>query len=478
MTPMNKTRVRHITYLVMAVFFAMVVYLCAYASVYNRKLFDNDYNIRPAMLLQENVRGSIYSADGQTLACSTVSADGGDERTYPYGRLFSHIVGFSILGKSGIEDLEDYDLVRSGVALSSKAKLSEEETKYPGNNVTTTLDTRLQQAASDALGNARGAVVVTDPKSGRILAMVSKPDFDPNTIGTDWETYLQDDTSGILLNRATQGLYPPGSTFKIVDVMEYLSEHEKEENHGMDSYHFSCSGVFEYDGETIHCFHHQSHGEVDFRQSFALSCNSSFANIGTTLNKRAYTSFLKKLLFDEELPYALPSTKSHVKLGANATSEELIQLSIGQGETGITPLHLNMITASIANEGRLMRPYVVEKVETADGKRIRAGAPKLVGRVLQEDDAQIMTDLMREVVLTGTATALRTDAYAAAGKTGSAEYDPDDPTKSHAWFTGFAPADDPQICITIIIEGAGSGGGVAVPAAKTIFDTYFTQVAE
>ena len=475
MTPMNKKRVRHIVYLVSAVFVAMILYLCVYAFIYNRKLFDNDFNARPAMLLKENVRGSIFSNDGETLAYSTVSSDGGDERVYPYGRLFSHIVGFSIYGKSGIEDIEDYDLVRSDVALSRKAQLSEEDTKYPGNNVLTTLDTRLQQASYDALGAAKGAVIVTDPKSGRILAMVSKPDFDPNTIRTDWETYLADDTSGILLNRATQGIYPPGSTFKIVDVMEYLSENG---GASTDSYHFSCNGVFQYDGETIHCFHNQSHGEVDFKQSFALSCNSSFANIGTTLNKRSYTTFLNKLLFDKELPYALPSAKSHVKLGASASSEELIQLSIGQGETGITPLHLNMITSSIANEGRMMQPYVVDRVETADGKRIRAGAPKLIGRVLKEEDAEILKDLMREVVLSGTGTALRTDAYAAAGKTGSAEYDPDDPTKSHAWFTGFAPVEDPQICVTIIIEGAGSGGSVAVPAAKNIFDVYFAQVAE
>ena len=466
-------RMLGISALFVLVFFLMLLYLGGYALTQQRRLFGNAFNTRPAMLSQENLRGTIYAADGSVLAKSEENAAGEAMRVYPYGRLFSHIVGFVGYGKSGLEDAEDYDLVRSHIDLSKKAAYQAEGALCPGNAVVTSLSPVLQQAAYDALGSTRGAVVVTEVGTGRILAMVSKPDFDPATIREDWDGYVQDPKSGVLLNRATQGLYAPGSTFKIVDAMTYLTEHSGEEAFGTEAYHYHCTGSLSYSGGTIHCFHNQVHGDLDFRSSLARSCNASFAHIGEELKESSLRAMLRRLYFNRSLPYLLPLSASSATLPRAASDEERIQLSIGQGETLVTPLHLNLITAAIAGDGTLMQPTVVDRVETAEGKPLQTTMPKSLGRVLSKEQAALLRDLLREVVLTGTATQLQNDRYTAAGKTGSAEYDPADPTKSHAWFTGFAPAEDPKICVTVLLEGAGSGGGMAVPAAKLVLDAYF-----
>ena len=141
---------------------------------------------------------------------------------------------------------------------------------------------------------------------------------------------------------------------------------------------------------------------------------------------------------------------------------DMMQVAIGQGTTQISPMHLNMITCAIANDGKLMKPYMVERVENSEGSIVKQFNPAAYGSLMTQEEAQILTDLMTEVVNSGTGRKLSGLSYTAAGK-----------GDSHAWFTGFAPAEDPQICVTIIIEGAGSGGDFAVPVAKRIFDAYF-----
>ena len=148
-----------------------------------------------------------------------------------------------------------------------------------------------------------------------------------------------------------------------------------------------------------------------------------------------------------------------------------MQLSIGQGKTSISPEHLNMITCAVANDGILMKPYVVSVVKSEDGKEVKKYEPEEYNRLMSSEEARILRSMMTQVVQKGTASKLKGLSYTAAGKTGSAEFN--DEKESHAWFTGFAPADDPEICVTIIVEEAGSGGSYAVPIAKNVFDAYF-----
>lgn len=454
---------------VLVLFAAMTFYLCRYALVNSRELFANDYNGREQLILEQNTRGKILAEDGDVLAQTLTNADGSEYRDYPYGSLFAHVVGYSVYGKAGIEKAEDYDLVRSGIPLSEKAEHERSGEKYPGNEVVTTLVPKIQQAASDAMGIYRGAIVVSEPSTGKILAMVSKPDYDPNQIRELWSGLLADNASGTLLNRASQGMYPPGSTFKILDAAEYIREHPEE----TASYSYSCNGTFTADGETIHCYHNQSHGQVDFRTSFAKSCNASFANIGLSLDKTKYAAFLKNMMFGEDLPFELPSARSSVDLAADTPTAQMLQVAIGQGTTSMSPLHLNLITAAVANDGVVMRPYVVQSVRTASGEVIRETKPAEYRRVMEEDTAAQMRLLMEDVVKEGTATKLQGYGFTAAGKTGSAEFNDADPSASHAWFTGYAPAEDPQFAVTVILEGAGSGGGYAVPMARAVLDACF-----
>lgn len=184
---------------------------------------------------------------------------------------------------------------------------------------------------------------------------------------------------------------------------------------------------------------------------------------------------MKTLMFDEELPYDLPYVKSHVSLDSTTSTKEVMQLSIGQGETAMSPLHMNMITNAVADNGTLMKPRLVSSVKTASGTSLKQQKAEQVGQMIDSQSAAEIRKMMRAVVTEGTASKLADTSYEAAGKTGSAEYDANDESKSHAWFTGMAPVDDPKITVTVIVEGAGSGGDAAVPVAKEVFDAYFAM---
>lgn len=449
---------------------SMSGYIIYYSATHKQELINNSYNGRQQMLLAQNRRGSIYSGDGQILARTVEGEDGKEVREYPYGNLFSHVVGYAVNGKMGLESQCNYYLINSNAPLSQKASLEAKGEKYPGDNVYTTLDTNLQQVASTALGVYRGAILVTEPQTGRILAMVSHPDFDPSTVAQEWDNYLQDTDSGILLNRVTQGLYPPGSTFKIITSLEYIREHPDT----YQNYRYQCVGSIKWGEDRIQCYHGSVHGSVDFTRSFAKSCNTSYANIGLSLDRKEFGDTLNQLLFNQKLPVTFQHSVSNLVVDENTSDADMMQISIGQGAAGITPLQLNMITCAIANNGRLMKPYLVDSVKNSTGSITREFKPSAYGDLMSETEAAAMQALMEAVVTEGTASRLKDLSYTAAGKTGSAEYGTVK-GESHAWFTGYAPAENPQVCVTIIIEGAGAGGDYAVPIAKRIFDAYLTE---
>ena len=468
----NKTK-RHImtvTWSFTILFLGMIGYITHYSMTHQQELINNSYNGRQQMLLAQNRRGSIYSADGQVLAKTTESETGEEIREYPYGNLFSHVVGYAVNGRMGVEAQANYYLINSNAPLSQKASLDVKEQKYPGDDVYTTLNVDLQQVASKALGVYRGAIVVTEPATGKILAMVSKPDFDPGTVEQDWDKLRQDSEEGVLLNRATQGLYPPGSTFKIITALEYIRQNPETYN----SYSYNCTGAITRGEDRIQCYHGSVHGSINFRRSFAKSCNTSFANMGLTLDRGKCEDSLKTLLFNSELPLNMNYSRSRIDVNEETSDSDMMQASIGQGTTAMTPMHLNMITCAIANQGTLMKPYVVDRVENSAGNVMKTFSPSTYRKIMTEEEAAILTDLMAGVVTEGTASRLNGLSYTAAGKTGSAEYGTVK-GDSHAWFTGFAPVEDPKICVTIIIEGAGAGGDYAVPIAKRIFDAYFEK---
>lgn len=449
-------------------FCALIGYLGYFVATSEQDMINNSYNSRQEILLSQNYRGSIYSADGEILAETTLDAEQNETRNYPYKNLFSHIVGYSTQGRMGVEALANYYLINTNTSLNNKVVNDMAGVKNPGDNVYTTLNVGIQQVADEQLSIYKGAVVVTEVKTGKLLALVSHPDFDPNQISELWDSLIQDDKSSVLVNRATQGLYPPGSTFKIVTALEYIRENPD----SYKKYSFQCPGYYKAGDNRISCYHGTSHGQVDFVTSFAKSCNSSFANIGMSLDREAFSDTLDTLLFGEKLPLTLTYSKSSVQVSESMGDAEMMQTSIGQGKTQITPVHLNMITSAIANGGVLMKPYVIDHVENDTGSVVKTFKPSEYKRLMSEEEADKLTELLTAVVEEGTARKLKGLSYTAAGKTGSAEYN-NVKGDSHAWFTGFAPAEDPEVCVTIIVEGAGSGGDYAVPIARRIFDAYF-----
>lgn len=457
-----------ITWMFTLLFLSLAGYITYYSMTHQQELMSNSYNGRQQILIAKNMRGRILAADGSVLAQTIVDDEGNEKREYPYQNLFSHVIGYATNGRMGVESLANYYLINSNAPLSQKAALDASGEKYPGDDVYTTLDVNLQEVASKALGVYQGAVVVTEPATGKVLAMVSKPDFNPEQIADIWDDLIQDEESSILLNRASQGLYPPGSTFKIVTALEYIRENPD----SYQNYHYTCNGSITKDESRIQCYHGSVHGAVDFKQSFAKSCNTSFANIGLSLDRDAFGKTLNSLLFNEKLPVDFQSNISRVEMSDLTSDSDMMQVSIGQGTTSITPLLLNMITCAIANDGVLMKPYLIDYVQNSVENKVKTFESDSYGKLMEESEAEILKGLMTDVVLEGTASKLKGLSYTAAGKTGSAEYGTVK-GESHAWFTGFAPAEEPKVCVTVIIEGAGAGGDYAVPIAKRIFDAYF-----
>lgn len=455
------------SYFVSALFLSMAVYMGVFIETRGEEVTNHPYNARLASLADRVVRGSILGNDGTVLARTVTDEEGNETREYPFGSLFAHVVGYAAPGKTGLESYANFYLLSSHDSLSHRIMKELSDEKQTGDNVVTTLDVGLQQIASDALGDRRGAVIAMEPDTGKILAMVSKPSFDPNRAEDDWQELTGgDSTEARLLNRATQGVYPPGSTFKIITALEYMREHPGE----YSSCQFDRSGIYLYQSYQIQCFKRTAHGNEDFAEAFANSCNGAFAKLGPELDLEAYGNLCVQLLFNRELPIAIPYSKSIFRMSPQAESWEILQTVIGQGGTLITPMHNLMIISAIANGGILMNPYFIDHVENAGGQTIKKFMPSVYGELMVANEAHALTELLTEVVLEGTGSAVRTEAYQAAGKTGSAEFDK--AKETHAWFVGFAPVENPKIAVCVIVEEGGSGGSTAAPIARKLFDAY------
>ena len=458
-----------LTYIFTGLFLLLMGRFVYFNVIESEEVINNTYNKRQQLFAKTVTRGDILASDGEVLAETITTEDGKEVRNYPYGTVFSHVVGYDTNGKLGIESLANFSLLRSNIFWVEKVANEIAGNKSPGDSVYTTLKVSLQKTAYDALGDNRGAVIAMDPDTGKIFAMVSKPDFDPNEINEIWDdlTNPENESDSVLLNRVTQGQYPPGSTFKIITALAYIKEHQDYEN-----FSYTCKGSITLDDSTINCYHNNRHGEVSLETAFAKSCNTAFSQIGVDLDKTAWAKLCSDFLFNQELPLSFPYKSSSFKPPEESNTAQWMQTAIGQGETLVSPIHMAMITGAIANEGLLMKPYVIDYVKSAEDKKITQYEPEEYGNLLIKDDAAILQQFMKSVVQEGTGTKLKSDKYEAAGKTGSAEYS-NEKGKSHAWFTGYAQKDDKKLVVTVIVEGGGSGSEAAVPIAKKIFDTYY-----
>lgn len=454
-----------VSWFFVAVFVGMIAYLVYFNVVKSEDFINSPYNTRQDTFSDRVIRGQILSSEGEILAKTDVYEDGTEERIYPYANVFAHVVGYDSNGKSGLESEANFHLLTSHEFFLNQMKNEFLGRKNMGDTVISTLSTSLQNTAYQALGDRKGAVIAIEPSTGKIRCMVSKPDFDPNYIAENWDWLVSDETNSSLLNRATQGQYPPGSTFKVVTALDYFRR-----NKSFNGYSYLCQGSITKEDHTIQCYNGKVHGQEDLYSAFASSCNCAFAEMGTELGGASLRETSEDLLFNKKLPFT-SYKKSTFSLDGRSGIPLTMQTAIGQGNTLVSPAHMALITCAIANNGVVMKPYLIDQVVNNTGDHVKTTQPEAYKRIMTKNEAAMLGELMKDVVEYGTAAALSGQGYTAAGKTGSAEYD--EQGSSHSWFIGYSNVDHPDLAVAVIVEGGGTGSEAVVPIASQIFNTYY-----
>ena len=462
-------------------FCALIVFLVYYLVADAPTVINNSYNRRSDVLAKTVRRGSILAEDGTVLAYTQSGDDGEDVRVYPFGNDFAHVVGFDSNGKAGLESAYNYYLLTSHAGVFDKIANEFHGEKNPGDNLLTTLDAGLQEYVSDLLGDHDGAVICLDPDTGEIRAMVSKPDFDPNEIAQIWDDLVSEeeeegedtyasDSKSVLINRATQGLYTPGSTFKIFTLYEYFLEHPEM----IDKYTYNCKGSIPVGDTTISCLDGEAHGREDLVSAFANSCNCVFGTIGMDLDLGRFRQTNEKLLFGTKLPLDIPSVASVYKLTDRDSDYDIMATAIGQGDTQMTPLHLAMVVGAIANDGVCMKPHLVSKIVNNRDETVKVFPAEEYERLFSSSEAAYLKSCLRAVVTDGTGYAVYPGNFQAYGKTGTAEKESGSGKDyDHSWFAGWAENDGQKLVVCVILEDMEEAGTRAVYLTKNIFDYYF-----
>ncbi len=457
------------TCMFLAVFVGMIAYLIHFSITKGNDIINNSYNKRQEILSKKVVRGSLLASDGSVLAATVTDEEGNETRYYPNDNLLSHVIGYTGNGGSGLENTAAYYMLTSNDNIWTRISNDLTGKKDSGDNVVTTLDIELSKAAYQALGSNIGSVVIMEPSTGRILTMVSTPDYNPNTIASDWESIISDSESTVLLNRAAQGLYPPGSTFKLVTMLEYIRENPDT----YTDYSYNCTGKFLLGENTISCSQGRVHGEQNLVQSLANSCNGSFINIGLGLNKTKYRNTAEELLFNSKLPLNMEYSESQFVLSEDSSEWETAQTAFGQGKTLVTPVHLALICSAIANDGKLMSPYMLDSVVSADGKLVKQFKSKAYGNLMTEEEAKLIGSAMESVVNTSFDWLFGDSDYSVAAKSGTAQYGTQG--YEHSLFVSYSPVKNPEIVVVVVLEGGAGQTTNAASAAREIYDFYYSR---
>ncbi|HZJ77003.1 MAG TPA: penicillin-binding transpeptidase domain-containing protein [Oscillospiraceae bacterium] len=464
----SNRKIVHVIVLMSVLFLSIIIYL-TYIQIFRaEKIAQNPYNKRQWAIEDRIIRGSIYDRNGTVLAETKTPGDSAAERFYNYDSLYSHIIGYSSrqYGKAGIESYYNSELL-SLTGDNTVAKIRETVTGQPlkGHSLTLTLDHNLQKKAEQLLRGKMGSIVAMNPRTGEILAMVSKPDYNPNNLAGDWERLVEDENSP-LLNRSLSGLYPPGSIYKLVITASIL------ENPDIDT-DYNCTGTITIDGYTLADANKRGHGFLDLRRSVIVSCNTNFARMSVELGGENVTNISKKFLMGKKLDGDIPIAESRYPYGNNMKPTDLAAVAIGQGKLLVTPIHMAAMVSTFANKGVMMNPYIVEKVKNADGIVVSLAENKST-QIISDFIADQIKDMMVAAVREGTGKNARIYGVDVAGKTGTAQ---NETGESHSWFIGFAPAKNPQVAVAVILESEGrSGGEAAAPIAGEIMNEALRSV--
>lgn len=459
-------------------FAVLVVFTSRWTVLEAQSLADNPSNRRPLIEEQRIPRGLILASNGTVLARSRGEGSGKDRvytRVYPTGGTFGHPVGYSFIrnGRRGIE-LNRNDELTGGEDEFASILSGLESRDREGNDVVTNLDVAGTQAAVAGLAGRKGAVVAIEPKTGKVRVMVSIPEYDPNLIPPQFGR-INNDPNHPLLNRTTQELYPPGSTFKVVTATAALDSGKVRPDTIIDgSSPKTISGVpLENSGA-------QDFGPISFTDALTNSVNTVFAQVGERVGRETLVEYMKRFGFyeDPQLDYpdgqmipsgVLNGDGDYVDDGFDAG-----RVAIGQGglegEIRTGPLQMALVAAAVANKGRLMKPRLTDRIVRKDGRVKQRIEPDLQAEVMKPETAAQLTAMMSRVVEEGTGTAGALAGIRVAGKTGTAEVGANREF-TQPWFIAFAPVEDPRVAIAVTVERTtGQGGTVAAPIAKSVLE--------
>jgi peptidoglycan glycosyltransferase len=470
-TPINR-----LFFVVLVMFAALVAATTRWTVVDANELnHDHPDQNRRALVRGLTVkRGAIRADDGSVLAGSVKKSDGTYTRRYPTGSLFSHAVGYSFLtaDQTGLEAYYDDEL--RGKRSDAQTLVDELRGRSSdGNRLLTNLDPAAQKLALQELGGRNGSVVALDPQTGAVKVMASVPSFDPNNARTTAGFNALSHAAGSpLFNRATQGGYPPGSTFKVVTAIAAIDSGKYTPDSMIDG-----KSPITISGRPLQNDAGESFGMIDFTKALTLSVNTVFAQVGEKVGAQTMKRYMDRLGFCRTLPLDYPSQQirpsgESIKGCAEPTNGnvDLGRMAIGQDKLTVSPLQMAMVAAAVANGGKLMEPHLGAKIVDPDG-RTRTIEPKEYSRVMSQDTAAKVTTMMTHVVDEGTGTAAALAGIKVAGKTGTAEVG-SSPAQNltQPWFIAFAPVDNPKIAIAVTVERSlgGFGGTVAAPIAKNV----------
>jgi penicillin-binding protein A len=410
-------------------------------------------------------------------------------RTYPQAGLYSHVTGYFsyTYGAGGGLESSANDVLSGASGELFYTRVTDLLTgRSPvGATVQLTINPKAQQAADQALGNQRGAVVALNPKTGEILALVSHPEYDPNLLSAHdqnavvkaWQSLSTDPTQP-LADRALAGnLYPPGSVFKIVTAAAALETGKVTEQSQIPAPAVltlpqTSVGLPNYDKQPC-----GPNDQTTLRHALEISCNTAMGYLGMQVGAQALADQAAKFGYGTTL--RVPTRVEPSRFPTDINQAQTAQSAIGQFDVRVTPMQVALTSAAIANGGVLMRPYLVQQVLSADLQTIDQATPERLGVAVSPATASTLTSMLTSVVDNGTGQPARIDGVQVAGKTGTAEQGNGKPP--HAWFTSFAPANDPKVAVAVVVEDGGNagneaaGGRLAGPIAKAVMEAVLNQ---
>lgn len=450
-------------------FISLIVYISYFQVFKAEAIKNNSYNKRLWINEESILRGGILDRNGKTLAYSE-KKDDAYRRYYSYGRLYSHVIGYSYreYGKAGLELQYNNTLlnINENAAINEIKNIVAPTTE--GNSIKLTIDHELQVKARSLLKGKKGSIVAMNPITGEIYAMVSLPDFDVSNLKEDWKEITENPDSP-LINRATQGLYAPGSTFKVITTIAAL------DTAGLDK-SYDCVGSTNINGYNFKDYQGKAHGNIDLKQALVKSCNTYFTEKSIQIGKEKIGNVAEKFMINNNIPFDLPVKNSQFPFKENLGKTDIAAAAIGQGKVLVTPLNMALVASGIANGGKIVEPILVKEIISKNDKVLKRNTTEILSQGTDPITANEVKDMMVEVIKSGTGTNARIRNVKVAGKTGTAE----NPSgKSHAWFIGFAPADEPKVAVAVILEEEGSTGGKsAAPIARDIMLYVINNINE